>query len=100
MQWKEDTAPEDVAFAEKYLSIRKDEPFNWGVIRGGMGSVAKLFVGLMQDFLGLGRGHTMNNPGIAAGNWQWRLRKGQIDAALIERIAEITRIYGRIVRAQ
>ena len=39
MQWKEDADPESVAFAEKYLSIREEEGFNWGVIRGGMGSV-------------------------------------------------------------
>ena len=98
MQWKEDTAPEDVAFAEKYLSIRNDEPFNWGVIRGGMGSVAKLFVGLMQDFLGLGRGHTMNNPGIAAGNWQWRLLPGEASDELAEKMFDMAVTYERAER--
>ena len=96
MQWKEDADEKSVAFAEKYLSIREDEGFNWGVIRGGMGSVAKLFVGLMQDYLGLGRGHTMNNPGIAAGNWQWRLLPGEASGELAEKMLDLTRMYERI----
>ncbi len=96
MQWKEDADEKSVAFAEKYLSIREDEGFNWGVIRGGMGSVAKLFVGLMQDYLGLGRGHTMNNPGIAAGNWQWRLLPGEASDELAAKMLDMTATYERI----
>ncbi len=96
MQWVEDAGEADVAFAKKYLSIREDEPFNWGIIRGGMGSVANLFVGQMQDFLGLGRGHTMNNPGIEAGNWQWRLLKGENSDKLAAKICDMAETYGRI----
>ena len=96
MQWKEDADEKSVAFAEKYLSIRDDEPFNWGVIRGGMGSVAKLFVGLMQDYLGLGRGHTMNNPGIPDGNWQWRLLPGEASDELAAQMLDMVKTYERI----
>ena len=51
-----------------------------------MGSVAKLFVAQMQDYLGLGRGHTMNNPGTQSGNWQWRMLKGETSDKLAARI--------------
>ena len=98
LQWKEDADPEDVAFAEKYLSIRESEGFNWGVIRGGMGSVAKLFVAQMQDYLGLGRGHTMNNPGTDSGNWQWRMLKGEASEELAEKIFDLSVTYERTAR--
>ena len=65
-----------------------------------MSSVADLFVVQMQDYLGLGAEARMNTPGTLGGNWQWRLQKGQIDEALIERIAETARIYGRSDRAR
>ena len=66
------------------------------MIRGGMGSVAKLFVGQMQDYLGLGRGHTMNNPGIPDGNWQWRMLKGESSDKLAAKIRDLAETYGRI----
>ena len=100
MQWVEDAKPEDVSFARKYLSIGEEEPFNWGIIRGGMGSVAKLFVAQMQDYLGLGRGHTMNNPGTQSGNWQWRMLKGETSDKLAARIRDLAETYGRIEKTK
>ena len=38
----------------------------------------------MQDLLGLGREARMNRPGIAGGNWSFRLLPGQLDAKLAE----------------
>ena len=95
MEWREEAAQEDIAFAEQYLGLNDAEGFHWGVLRGGLSSVAALFVAQMQDYLGLGADSRMNVPGKAGGNWQWRMRRGQIDAALTERIAECARIYGR-----
>ena len=97
--WKHEAATEDVAMAIQYLGLNEEEGFHWGMIRGGMSSVADLFVVQMQDYLGLGAEARMNTPGTLGGNWQWRLQKGQIDVALIERIAETARIYGRSDRA-
>jgi len=99
MGWKHDADKDDVAMAIQYLGLNETEGFNWGMIRGGMSSVADLFVVQMQDYLGLGTESRMNTPGILGGNWQWRLQKGQIDAALTKRIAETARIYGRSERA-
>ena len=64
-----------------------------------MSSVADLFVAQMQDYLGLGAGARMNVPGILGGNWQWRMKKGQIDEALSVKLANMARIYGRSERA-
>ena len=95
MLWKEEADPADIEMAVRYLGLNDQEGFHWGILRGGMSSVADLFVAQMQDYLGLGAEARMNTPGTLGGNWQWRLQKGQINAALIERIAETARIYGR-----
>ncbi len=95
--WREEADKADVAYAERYLGLHAAEGFHWGVIRGGMSSVARLFVAQMQDYLGLGLGTRINTPGTSSGNWQWRLLPGEVDAALAEKIAVMTTMYGRSI---
>lgn len=95
-QWLDDAAPEDVAFAREYFSIRPEEDFNRAVIRGGMRSVAELFVAQMQDWLNLGAEARMNQPGrLGGGNWCWRMKPGLLTDELADQIARMTYIYGR-----
>jgi 4-alpha-glucanotransferase len=47
-------------------------------IRLAMMSAAEWVIIPMQDVLGLGEGARMNRPSYRAGNWQWRLVRGQI----------------------
>ena len=94
--WRTEADREDVAFAVKYLGLNEREGFNRGIIRGGMGSVAKLFVAQMQDWLDLGPGHRMNVPGTSCGNWKWRMLPGEASHSLAGSIHEMTRIYGRL----
>ena len=96
--WREEAAPEDIAYCEKYLGLNKEEGFNWGMIRGGMGSVARLFVAQMQDYLELGAGCRMNKPSTLGGNWEWRMLSGELTDSLADRIYDAVRIYGRIDR--
>ena len=95
MAWKDEADPEDIAKAARYLGLNETEGFNRGILRGGMSSVAELFVAQMQDWLELGKASRMNVPGIPDGNWRWRLLPGQASAALAERIAAMTELYGR-----
>jgi len=95
MAWKDETSPEDLAFAKKYLGLTEEEGLNWGIIRGGMTSAADLFIAQMQDYLGLGAESRMNTPGVASGNWQWRLKKTQLTKKLARRIADLTWMSGR-----
>ena len=81
--------------AREYLGLNEEEGFHWGVLRGGMSSVADLFVTQLQDYLGLGRGSRMNTPGTLGGNWQWRLLSDQLEDELAEKIARMTWMYGR-----
>ena len=96
MQWRSQADKNDVTMARKYLGLNEAEGFNWGMIRGGMSSVADTFVVQMQDCLGLGAEGRMNTPGTAKGNWQWRLLPGEASPALAKKLSQYARMYGRI----
>ncbi len=93
--WMHDGDPEAVGYADEYLGLNAQEGLHWGIIRGGMSSVAELFIAQMQDYLGLGAQARMNTPSTLGGNWQWRMLPGEADAALSEKIARYTKMYGR-----
>ncbi|MBR1771851.1 MAG: 4-alpha-glucanotransferase [Lachnospiraceae bacterium] len=61
--WCETAEENELAYAEQYFATDRNKDFQWGLIRGGMSSVAKLFMVQMQDYLGLGEGCRMNTPG-------------------------------------
>lgn len=96
-QWFADASPEDIAFAKAYLGLNEEEGYVWGMLRGCMGSVSRLFVAQMQDFLELGKDARMNLPGtLSIRNWTWRAADGFDSPALAEKIREMTRLYGRL----
>lgn len=99
MQWKYDASEEDIAYATEYLGLNEDEGFSWGVIRGGMSSVANLFVAQIQDYLGLGQYHRMNTPGTQTDNWQWRMLPNEATNTLAKKIRHMTEMYGRCERS-
>ena len=94
--WFTEAAEEDVALAKRYLALSEEEGLSWGMIRGGMGSVAELFIAQMQDYLALPSEARMNIPGTLGGNnWRWRMEKGADSDALAERISGLVTMYGR-----
>ena len=93
--WLEEAGPEDIEMARRYLGLNREEGYNWGFLRGGMGSKARLFVAQMQDYLDLGGAARMNTPGTLGGNWQWRMKPGAASPELARRLREFTRLFGR-----
>ena len=93
--WRDEADPDDVAFADEYLGLNDEEGRNIGMIRGGMSSVAVLFVAQLQDWLNTGAETRINTPGKLGGNWLWRLQKEDLPDDLAEKIARMTRNYGR-----
>lgn len=96
MQWFAEASESERRFAEQYLALNTAEGINWGMIRGGMCSPAGIFIAQMQDVLGLSAEERINTPGIASGNWQWRMLPHECSAALAEKLREYTRMYGRL----
>ena len=96
-QWLDEASKEDVAYAKAYLGLNQEEGYVWGMIRGAMGSVSKLCVVQMQDYLELGKEARMNYPGtLSMDNWTWRAADGFATPELAKRIRGITKLYGRI----
>ena len=99
-QWYDEIPEEERDFAKKYLALTEREGIAWGVIRGGMGSVAELFMAQMQDYLPARYSARMNEPGVVNElNWRWRLVPEAVNETLIRRIREITERYGRLPAA-
>lgn len=65
----------------------------WALMREAWASVAGLAVAPMQDVLGLGNEARMNVPGVAAGNWLWRLR--ELPWYACEGARRLSETYGR-----
>jgi 4-alpha-glucanotransferase len=90
--------PEEVQrereFVLKYLGVHGSE-IHWAFIRAVLASVANLAMVPLQDVLGLGSDARMNLPARASGNWQWRYLPGMLTDAMLERLRELTILYGR-----
>ncbi len=68
---------------------------HWDLIRSAMASTANLAIFPVQDILGLDDRARMNRPGISSGNWEWRLRPGELTGPLARRLGELSVHYGR-----
>ena len=96
-QWFDEAAPEDVRSAWDYLGLNEQEGPVWGMIRGAMGSVSKLCIIQMQDYLEIGAEGRMNHPGtLTTANWTWRADPGFADEELAKKIRTLTERYDRI----
>ena len=93
--WFAKAKEEDKQFAREYLNSRSDFDIHWDAIRAAWSSVANIAIAPIQDFLGLGSEARINTPGVAAGNWQWRLKEGTLNDGLADGIARLTKVYSR-----
>jgi 4-alpha-glucanotransferase len=68
---------------------------HWDLIRLALSSVADTAIFPVQDLLGLGNEAKMNLPGTTKGNWQWRVKPGQLNKTLAKRLHAETKLFGR-----
>lgn len=92
--WYAGATEQERAFAQRYLGATEPEAVRQAALRAGLGSVAELFVAQMQDYLGIGSEGRINVPGVAEGNWRWRM-KALPDAELAREIRALTAAFGR-----
>ena len=98
MGWWSHAGEQEREFARRYLGMESDREIVSAMLRCGQGSVAELFVAQMQDYLQLGSEARMNVPGVANGNWRWRLQAGQLTPELAVQIRQLTETYGRCAK--
>ena len=76
--------------------MKPGDNLRWPLIRVGFATVSDLFVGTLQDYIGIGSEGRMNTPGVMNGkNWIWRALPGEYNEQLADKIAELTVLYGR-----
>lgn len=93
--WVKNNAPEEIEFAEQYLSAKRNDGFNWAMMRAAMRSVADTCILLMQDIIGLGEDGRINTPSTVGNNWTWRIDGSCINDWLAKVVRETTELYGR-----
>jgi 4-alpha-glucanotransferase len=50
----------------------------------------------MQDYLDLGAEGRMNMPGVAGGNWGWRMQADAATMPTAQRMRLLAAMYGRV----
>jgi 4-alpha-glucanotransferase len=93
--WYRGLGSDERAFLDAYLDGVDEERVHWQLVRLAMGSVADASIIPMQDILGLPSSARMNRPQTSQGNWRWRLAPGQFDDATVQKLAYMTKMFGR-----
>ncbi len=95
--FENDAGPEEKERLSAYMG-RELTPENVSseMVRMAMSSVGNTVVITMQDLLGLGQEARMNKPGVARGNWSWRVTAEQLNSGLARNLGEMTAMYGRL----
>lgn len=88
--WAEAASDEEIAYASKKAGFSTREEAPWALIRTVFLSRARIAVVPMQDILELPAWATMNHPGIASGNWVWRMKPGAVTGEIADKLAKLT----------
>jgi 4-alpha-glucanotransferase len=93
------TAPEVERDYYRRYTGRDGTDVSWDLIRLAWSSVSDIAIAPLQDILDLGTEARMNLPGMAQGNWRWRMPATGLNEWAKSRLVEMTEVYGRNHRA-
>jgi 4-alpha-glucanotransferase len=89
---------DDIKLAQKaVLGITGGSPetVHTDLIRAAFSTAAYIAIAPMQDYLGLGSEARINTPGIAGGNWRWRVLDEQFSVEFCHNVASMVIASGR-----
>lgn len=92
--WYDEASEKDREFMIRYTKA-DSENVSWDIISSAWASVSDYAVTTMQDLFSLGSTSRMNTPGTPSGNWQWRYTSEMITEEIINKLLNITGLYGR-----
>jgi 4-alpha-glucanotransferase len=95
--WVKQLSREALARFRAYAGGDRRRPEE-ALIRLAYASQARTAIVAMQDLLGLGPATRMNVPGVASGNWCWRMEPGAIPASLAPRLIALAADSGRLAK--
>jgi 4-alpha-glucanotransferase len=93
--WFDSLNDHDKYLVRRYVPASAGGDIVWDMIRMAWSSVGTFAVAPLQDILSLGTDARMNFPGKPAGNWQWRFTSDMVGKQALDRLGEVTEIYGR-----
>lgn len=95
--WYREAPDEEKKSCQEYLENMgiKTYEINWKFIEAVWETKSQMVLTQTQDLLGLDNSGRMNTPSTSEGNWQWRLKKGELDHHIAARLAELTVRNGR-----
>jgi 4-alpha-glucanotransferase len=92
-------AARERASAIEYLAgpgaTRLAGPPHLELLRALYASVADTMIAPLQDVLGLGSDARMNIPGVAEGNWGWRIPDGALTEVRARELRALAALYER-----
>ena len=65
------------------------ETVHTDLIKAAFSTAATIAIAPMQDYLGLGSEARINTPGVAGGNWRWRVLDKQLSADVCDNVASM-----------
>ena len=94
-EWLESLSPESYEQVKSYLRL-SGECDVWGMIAGGMASIADTVIFTVQDLLCLGKEGRMNTPSTTDSmNWGFRVCDDYQNKISSPRLRALTKMYGR-----
>ena len=95
--WLEHLSGATARQIEDYFQLG-DSRSAWPMIRSALATVSRLAVVPIQDLLDLPESCTLNQPGTAEGNWQWRYtdaQLAQLRGGKVEMLSHWIKLYDR-----
>ena len=90
----------DLAFAKKYIGIKRTSDICSSLVRMALASVSDTAIIPLQDYLELGSEARINTPSTLGGNWEWRVKADACTPELSARMLELAQVFGRIVKTK
>ncbi len=92
--WYQALDLERMKFLHDYMPVDKQNPGH-SLMRLAWASVAKYAVAPLQDVISFGKEASMNKPGTAEGNWEWRFVFDDIKEHQTEFLSALSVIFDR-----
>ncbi len=91
---RDKAAVKELKRAREYLAT-SERTVHWDLLRAAMFSQANVTIFPVQDLLGLGTVARMNVPGVAKGNWRYRLSPDTLGKSVAEQLKLTTEAFDR-----